>query len=69
MRTLPDTDLAVIRWRERLLRAAGLPQHLARALARDDRYDLNQILGLLEHGCPPATAVEIAAPVEDRQMP
>ncbi len=57
------------RWRRRLLEQAGCPPELARAIARDQRYDLHEVLGLLERGCPPQLAIGIAAPLDDREVP
>lgn len=48
-----------IAWRSALLRAAGLPEELARAIATSDEYDLNSLVGLLDRGCPAATALRI----------
>ena len=54
----PSGDVA---WRRALLRAAGLPEELARAIAASDAHDLNSLLELLHGGCPVATALRIAA--------
>ena len=54
----PARDLA---WRRRQLRSAGLSEELSRAAAASDAYDVNGLVGLLEQGCPPATALRIAA--------
>jgi hypothetical protein len=43
------------------LRAAGLSEELSRAAAASRDYDVNGLVGLLEQGCPPATALRIAA--------
>lgn len=64
-----DGDTEAERWRHALLQHAGMPPETARAVAHDDRYDLHEILGLLEKGCPPSRALEIAAPLEDRRTP
>ena len=50
-----------VAWRRALLRAAGLPEELSRAIAASDEHDLNSLLGLLHGGCPVATALRIAA--------
>lgn len=34
-----------VTWRRALLRAAGLPEELARAIAASDAHDLNSLLG------------------------
>ena len=43
---------------------SGLPLPLANRLARDGRYDLHALIGLVERGCPPELAVRILAPLE-----
>ena len=50
-----------IAWRRALLRSAGLPEELVRALARSGEHDLHGVLGLLQRGCPVATALRITA--------
>jgi hypothetical protein len=55
---LHDRDVA---WRRRLLRAAGLPEELSRAVAASHEHDVHDVLGLLQRGCPPATALRITA--------
>jgi hypothetical protein len=49
-------------WRRTQLLRTGFPAPLARALARDDRYDLHALIALVEHGCAPTLAVRIMAP-------
>jgi hypothetical protein len=49
-------------WRRKQLLRTGFPAPLARALARDGRYDLHALIELVEHGCEPALAVRILAP-------
>jgi len=58
----PDQVLA---WRIRRLRDAGFSARLADALAHDTRYDLHELLGLIDCGCPSELAVRIVAPLED----
>jgi hypothetical protein len=48
-------------WRLRLLRSAGLPEELSRAVAASREHDVNGLLGLLGRGCPPATALRLTA--------
>jgi len=55
---------AVVAWRRERLRAAGFGESLARALARDRRYDLHALVELSELGCPPETAARILAPLD-----
>jgi hypothetical protein len=61
---LPDRDVA---WRRRLLRSAGLPEELSRAVAASREHDVNGLLGLLGRGCPPATALRLTARDDHRQ--
>jgi hypothetical protein len=56
-------------WRRRKLRAAGVPDRLARRLARDWTMDLHALIELLERGCPPELAVRILAPLDDPTAP
>jgi hypothetical protein len=44
---------------------AGFPALLASRLARDPRYDLHVLIGLVEQGCPPQLAIRILAPIEE----
>jgi hypothetical protein len=48
-------------WRRGLLRSAGLPEELARALAASRDYDVHRLIMLLQNGCPVATALRITA--------
>jgi hypothetical protein len=54
-----DAEAALVfSWRFQALRRAGYPREDAFVLARTTT-DLHLATKLLEHGCPPATAVEI----------
>ncbi len=55
---------AVVNWRRRELLDSGFPRSLAARIARDERYDLHQLIELVEHGCSPALAARILSPVE-----
>jgi len=55
----------VISWRRDRLVEAGFPALLASRLARDPRYDLHVLIGLVEQGCPPQLAIRILAPIEE----
>jgi hypothetical protein len=59
----PDLQ-AVVRWRRAQLLQAGLPRSLAARVARDERYDLHDLIQLVEHGCAPDLAVRILQPVD-----
>ena len=51
------------RWRAAVLRSAGFAPQLARELADDPRYQVHELLELVEHGCPPALAWRVVAPL------
>jgi hypothetical protein len=51
-------------WRRKKLVEAGFPRGLAARLARDARYDLHAVAGLVERGCPPELAARILAPLD-----
>lgn len=54
----------VVAWRREQLVESGLPPFLAASLAKDTRYDLHALIGLVERGCPPRLAIRILAPVD-----
>jgi hypothetical protein len=53
----------VVAWRRAQLVQSGFPRPLAERLAHDPEYDLHELIGLVERGCPPDLAVRIAAPL------
>ena len=53
---------AVAKWRELELVQSGFPPQLAARVARDERYDLQQLIQLVHEGCSPALAARILAP-------
>lgn len=55
---------SVVRWRRDRLAAAGFTLPLADRVARDRRWDLHQVIDLVERGCAPELAVRISAPLE-----
>jgi hypothetical protein len=55
----------VTSWRRDRLVEAGFSLPLATRVARDRRYDLHALIGLVEQGCPPELALRILAPVEE----
>jgi hypothetical protein len=55
----------VTSWRRDRLVDAGFPLPTATRLARDPRYDLHALIGLVEQGCPPELALRILAPIEE----
>jgi hypothetical protein len=54
----------VVRWRRQQLTGSGFSLPLATAMADDPRYDLHELIELVERSCPPDLAVRILAPVE-----
>jgi hypothetical protein len=55
----------VARWRRKQLVDSGFPVPLAARLAKDARYDLHALIGLVERGCLPDLAVRILAPLDE----
>lgn len=55
----------IVAWRREQLVQTGFPGCLAGRLARDDRYDLHELIELAERGCPPELAARILAPLEE----
>jgi hypothetical protein len=55
----------VVAWRIARLRGAGCSAPLANSLAHDNRYDLHELLGLIDRGCPAELAARILAPLDD----
>ncbi len=53
----------VIQWRLTQLIHAGFPRSLAARLARDERYDLHELIQLGDR-CSPALAAHILEPIE-----
>jgi hypothetical protein len=58
--------LEVVNWRQLELEQCGFPRSLAARVARDDRYDLHQLIELVQEGCSPALAVRILSPLDRR---
>jgi hypothetical protein len=56
-----DTE-AVVEWRRAELMQCGFPRQLAARVARDERYDLHQLIELVHEGCSPALAVRMLSP-------
>jgi hypothetical protein len=59
----------ILAWRIGRLREAGFPDALADSVARDARYDLHQLLGLIDRGCPAELAARILAPLDADPRP
>ena len=60
-----EGGLAVVNWRQLELEQCGFPPSLAARVARDERYDLHQVIELVQQGCSPELAVRILSPVEN----
>jgi len=56
---------AVVNWRRLEMIHCGFPRSLAARVARDEQYDLHQLIELVEQGCSPDLAVRVLSPVED----
>jgi hypothetical protein len=56
--------LAAVNWRQLELEQCGFPRSLAARVARDPRYDLRQLIELVQQGCAPDLAVRILSPLE-----
>lgn len=59
----------VVAWRVKRLREAGFQRAAAERLARDQRYDLHELLDLVDRGCRPDLAARILAPLDDPEPP
>ena len=54
---------AVVEWRRSELLHCGFPPSLAGRVAEDERYDLRELIELVDRGCAPALAVQILSPL------
>lgn len=54
----------MVNWRQLELEQCGFPRLLAARVARDQRYDLQQLVELVQHGCSPQLAVRILSPLD-----
>ena len=54
----------VVDWRRAQLLRSGFPLEAAVSVAENDRYDLHELIELVERGCPPELAMRILAPLE-----
>lgn len=61
-----SADRALENWRRTELVQRGFPEALAGRVARDERYDLQQLIELVEQGCAPTLAVRILLPLDGR---
>jgi hypothetical protein len=64
VKSSPQPD-HVVAWRVERLRAAGCSARLADAVAHNGRYDLHELLELIDRGCLAELAARILAPLED----
>jgi hypothetical protein len=58
-----DTQ-SVVQWRRLELLQCGFPPELAGRVAKDQRYELHDLIELVEQGCTPALAVQILSPID-----
>jgi hypothetical protein len=65
----PGDGEGLLAWRIERLREAGFPDPLADSVARDPRYDLHKLLGLIDRGCPAELAARIVAPIDAKSGP
>jgi hypothetical protein len=63
---MQSTAPEIVSWRRRQLVEAGFSAELARHVAGEASYDLHALIELVERGCPPALAVRILAPLDER---
>jgi hypothetical protein len=68
MKASEDAE-GLLAWRIDRLREAGFPAPLADSVARDARYDLHELLGLIDRGCPAQLAARILAPLDGDPRP
>ena len=61
--------LDVRSWRRLRLLEAGFAGRLAEAVASDPRFDLHELLQLVDRGCPPDLAVRILSPLDPEVAP
>jgi hypothetical protein len=61
-------EAKVLAWRRALLTAVGFSLPLAVEVAGEPRFDVHELIELVERGCPPEIAVRVLAPLdaEDR---
>lgn len=64
MRPKRRGGLALVNWRQLELEQCGFPPQLAARVARDERYELGQLVELVQHGCSPQLAVRILSPLD-----
>lgn len=55
---------SVVQWRALELLQYGFPPGLAKRVAKDQRYQLHDLIDLVERGCSPALAVQILSPLD-----
>ena len=55
----------VFAWRRSQLVRYGFPEALAARVAHDSRFDLHELIELIDSGCAPELAFRILAPLEE----
>jgi hypothetical protein len=61
----PRDAQRIVQWRRLELVQCGFPGALAEQVARDERYDLRELIELVRDGCSPALAVRILTPIDE----
>jgi hypothetical protein len=64
MRSKARDTRSVVQWRRLELLQCGFPPALAGRVAKDQRYELHDLIELVEQGCTPALAVQILSPID-----
>jgi hypothetical protein len=60
---LEEARVGMLVWRFEQLLKAGFEARVALAIARDERFDLHELLALVDADCPPHLAARILAPL------
>jgi hypothetical protein len=61
----PRDAQSIVQWRRLELLQCGFPRALADQVARDERYDLRELIELVRGGCSPTLAVRILIPIDE----
>lgn len=57
----------VFAWRHSQLVRSGFPESLAARVAHDSRFDLHQLIELVDAGCAPELAFRILEPLDEEE--
>ncbi|HKC78045.1 MAG TPA: hypothetical protein VKB70_06640 [Gaiellaceae bacterium] len=64
----PKDREALVQWRRLELLRCGFAPELAARIAEDERFDLHDLIELVEQGSSPALAVRILSPLEAESL-